>query len=352
MAKGGSAPAPTPPGDTAKADFGAETATSGHAIQHGTPNQFSPAGSVTYDKYNLPEVQLGNGQVVPGGQGVSGVHTSFSPEFQGIFDTLVGRGGGLASNLPTGFNPNIDRGALRQAYVNEGLADVQPEWARQDDARNVMMSERGIPIGSEIWANENNRVGEERGGYLKSLTNQAHAAAAADEAQQFAQQLTEHQSDWGDFTNFYNAVQGMQAGLQGRDSPLIASSLNAPDMAGITARYDQARTNNWMAKQQSANAGMGAGISAIGSILPFLFMSDERLKEDIEPVGELHDGQEPLPIYEWSYKGDPERHIGPMAQDLYETNPELVHMHPSGYLAINANAPTRPTLAALLRAGN
>ena len=66
-----------------------------------------------------------------------------------------------------------------------------------------------------------------------------------------------------------------------------------------------------------------------GNVLGAYMMSDERLKEDIEPIGELHDGQEPLPIYEWSYKGDPERHIGPMAQDLAETNPELVHEHPS-----------------------
>jgi hypothetical protein len=86
----------------------------------------------------------------------------------------------------------------------------------------------------------------------------------------------------------------------------------------------------------------------MGSLLAF---SDERLKEDIEPVGELHDGQEPLPIYAWSYKGDSERHIGPMAQDLAETNPELVYQHPSGYLMIDANAPTRPSLAGLLRAG-
>src|SRR5690242_10575864 len=108
MGKGGSAPAPTPPGETAKADFGADAASAGFGMQHGTPNQYSPAGSVTFDKYNLPEVTLGNGQTVPGGQGVSSVTTAFSPQFQNVFDTLTGKGGGLASQLPTGFNPNIN----------------------------------------------------------------------------------------------------------------------------------------------------------------------------------------------------------------------------------------------------
>jgi hypothetical protein len=107
-----------------------------------------------------------------------------------------------------------------------------------------------------------------------------------------------------------------------------------------------------MAQQQAASAGLGAGLGFLGNIGGAFLMSDERLKEDIEPVGTIHDGQEPLPIYEWSYKGDPERHIGPMAQDLAETNPELVHRHPSGFLMIDAEATTRPTLAALLRAGN
>jgi len=53
------------------------------------------------------------------------------------------------------------------------------------------------------------------------------------------------------------------------------------------------------------------------------FSSDRALKEDIRPV----DGEAVLeklarvPISEWNYKGYPQRHIGPMAQDFHEVFP-------------------------------
>lgn len=322
--KAPSSPPPTPPGETAKADFGAQAATAGFGLQHGTPNQFSPGGSVTFDKYGLPDQSLGNGQTVPGGEGVSGVHTKFSPQFQGIFDRLTSSGASLADQLPhSGFNPDIDTAAFRQSYIDEGLRDVRPEWDRQDDQFKITMSERGIPIGSEIDQNERNRVGEQRGSYVQGLTNQGTQAAAANEAQQFAQQLTEHQVPFSDFSNFYNGVQGMQASLQGRDSPLIAANMKAPDVAGITARYDQANQQRAQMAAQSKNSAMGLFGQLGGGLLGLLGGSDERIKENIEKVGELDDGQN---IYTYQYKGDQTgtSHMGLMAQEVEQRNPDAV----------------------------
>lgn len=63
--------------------------------------------------------------------------------------------------------------------------------------------------------------------------------------------------------------------------------------------------------------GGGSGILGLaGSIF-----SDERLKEDISPVGELADGQ---PIYRYRYIGDNVFRIGLMAQDVEKTNPDAV----------------------------
>ena len=346
MAKGGSAPKPTPPGDTAKADYGADVASAGFGMQHGTPNQFSPAGSVTFDKYNLPDQELGNGKSVPGGQGVSNVYTSFSPEFQEVFDTLTSKGSNLAGLLPSsGFNPDVDARALRQSYINEGISDVQPQWDRDDQARNVMFAERGIPIGSEIYNNEMDRTDEQRGDYRQSLTNQAHSAAAVDESRQFAEQLTEHNVPFSDFANFYNSVQGMQAGLQGRDSPLVASSAPNVDMAGITARYDQQNLANWQAKKQASSAGLGAFLQFAGAGLGLL--SDERAKDNIEPIGETFDGQN---IYSYTYKADPDQktHVGLMAQEVEKVHPEAV-TEIGGVKFVNYDKATN--LASMLRSG-
>lgn len=49
--------------------------------------------------------------------------------------------------------------------------------------------------------------------------------------------------------------------------------------------------------------------------------SDERLKTDIEPVGELYDGTN---IFRYRYKGDATPRIGLMAQEVEKTNPDAV----------------------------
>jgi len=72
--------------------------------------------------------------------------------------------------------------------------------------------------------------------------------------------------------------------------------------------------------------GSGSNIwGAVGSIggglmaaLPFL-LSDENMKEDIEEIDEpkpFTKRLKQLPIKRWRYKGDPVKHIGPMAQDM------------------------------------
>jgi hypothetical protein len=76
----------------------------------------------------------------------------------------------------------------------------------------------------------------------------------------------------------------------------------------------------------SATSGVGdaatAAAGGIGDALSSLMMfSDERLKQDIEPVGELNDGQ---PVYRYRYIGDNIFRIGLMAQDVEKTHPEAV----------------------------
>jgi hypothetical protein len=187
-----------------------------------------------------------------------------------------------------------------------------------------MMSDRGIPIGAEIWNGQQDKILRSHSDYMEDLTSQAHQAAAADELRQFNQQLTQHNTKWNDFANYYNSVQGMLASLQGRDNPLIAANAPNVDMAGITRAYDDARTRQYMAQQGAAGAGMGGLFSGIGSLLGGLFsLSDERAKEDIERVGETDDGQN---IYTFKYKGDPmhKTHMGLMAQEVEQEHPEAV----------------------------
>jgi len=71
--------------------------------------------------------------------------------------------------------------------------------------------------------------------------------------------------------------------------------------------------------------GLGAlkNLGGLGGIGSLFTLSDERAKEDIQPVGKLADGQK---VYSYTYKGDPERtpQIGLLAQEVEEREPDAV----------------------------
>ena len=83
--------------------------------------------------------------------------------------------------------------------------------------------------------------------------------------------------------------------------------------------------------------GPGMQLAGLGMGLYSMF-SDERLKENIEQVGKLNDGQN---VYSYNYKGDPTPQIGLLAQEVAEHHPEAVHVDPaSGFLKVHYGAAT------------
>ena len=77
-------------------------------------------------------------------------------------------------------------------------------------------------------------------------------------------------------------------------------------------------TSNTTAPGPSAGSQIMGGIGALGSIAS---MSDKRMKENIEAVGTLNDGQT---VYRYNFKGDPKTQIGLLAQEVEERNPGAV----------------------------
>lgn len=89
-------------------------------------------------------------------------------------------------------------------------------------------------------------------------------------------------------------------------------------------------------------AGLGGLGNLFGGLGKFMgaggfasLFSDERLKENIKPVGKSHDGQN---IYQYNYKDDPLKRttLGLMAQEVEKVKPEAVHKDPfSGFKMVN-----------------
>ena len=91
------------------------------------------------------------------------------------------------------------------------------------------------------------------------------------------------------------------------------------------------------ASGESVGSILGGVGSILGSLTPF-FLSDRRAKEDIEPVGELNDGQT---VYSYRYKGDPRTQIGLLAQEVERRHPDAVARHPTGMRMVDYRRATR-----------
>jgi hypothetical protein len=69
---------------------------------------------------------------------------------------------------------------------------------------------------------------------------------------------------------------------------------------------------------QSILGGLTSGVGLLGKLG---VLSDERAKENIQPVGKLADGQT---VHAYNYKGDPRTQIGLLAQEVAEKRPQAV----------------------------
>ena len=73
------------------------------------------------------------------------------------------------------------------------------------------------------------------------------------------------------------------------------------------------------------------------SLLGFLTPSDERLKDNMHPIGKSFDGQT---IYRFNYKGDPKTQVGFSAQEVEKNHPEAVYKNEDGLRFVNYDQAT------------
>lgn len=115
------------------------------------------------------------------------------------------------------------------------------------------------------------------------------------------------------------AMQGqgaMQAKQFGAD---ILQNIGNVQAAGIGQR--QANTANILGQGLALGGNLlgSAGLAGLGGIL-----SDKRFKKNIKKIGKLDNG---LNVYSYQYKGDETYHLGVMAQEVEEVNPNAVIEH-------------------------
>lgn len=137
------------------------------------------------------------------------------------------------------------------------------------------------------------------------------------------------------------------AGLGGQQREIDATQTEAARLAQLQAllagvpmdafvgrTVNQNNTGSAQGTGSSTSMGFEANLSDIATLMK---LSDVRLKDDIEFVGTDGEGYRWYDYrYVWDEPGT--RHRGVMAQEVQETNPQAVHVHPSGFLMVDYGA--------------
>jgi hypothetical protein len=182
--------------------------------------------------------------------------------------------------------------------------------AQADESLRTRLANQGIKEGSEAYDREMQNftagTGDSRSRFLLDSYNTGMQTA-----------LTNRNQPINEITALMSGGQVSQPQFMGAQMPTIPTT----DTAGlINANYDQ-RFNRYQLGQQQQQ-GMLGGLFGLGSSL--IMASDERVKENIEPLDFKVNGHN---VYEYDYKGkfdDGERHIGVMAQEVEKKRPDAV----------------------------
>ncbi|MEJ5081050.1 tail fiber domain-containing protein [Ochrobactrum sp. MYb379] len=169
----------------------------------------------------------------------------------------------------------------------------------------------------QMWQNQNQTTQNNN-----ALAGQKYA----DQQTQFNAQNTQRnqylQEQYQQRNQPINEISALLSGAQ-VTNPNFVNSANSQiattDVAGLINQNYQNQLGAWQQQQQQAGGILG-GLFGLGSKL--IGLSDASTKENIRRVGSLDNG---LPIYAYNYKGDSMTHIGLIAQEVEEVNPEAVH---------------------------
>lgn len=311
-----------------------------------TPGQSAALSNLTSDTANLPNF---------GAQGANAIGNLFSSSTQPQVGTLQNAYDTLQSNLGS-----TASGANLNPYSTPGFSDAI-NTAMSDITNQV----KGVYAGS---GRDPSGAGSFAGSLGRGLTQGIAPTIASQYNQNYGNMVNANNSLFSGAGSTASGITNLNqtqlgngiAGITGASSiPGLYTSPDTAQLAAANAQYSQPYSNLAQLLQPStALAGLGSsstgqgtstatnspsllssiqqgmqvgggGLSALASLLA---LSDARLKENIAPVGKLHDGQN---VYSYNMKGDTTPQIGLLAQEVAQHEPDAVAQHPSGALMVN-----------------
>jgi len=256
----------------------------------------------------------------------------------------------LANLLQGGYGQAL--GAFQQQQGVNLAADQANRAALQQTGQSLgQLAQQGYGMGAG--------TAQQLAGYGQNLAGlglQTGQAVAGLGQQQFGQGMTTAQQQaalaqqgYGMGAGTAQALAGLGTGAQGAALQGAQAQLGAGQMqqqteqAGLQALYNQFLQEKgypFQVAQFLANIAMGTGAlsgSTTTTTQPAPFFSDERVKDNVEPIGKTFDGQN---IVKFNYKGSPQKQIGLIAQEVEERHPDAVGLA-GGIKTVDYDAATR-----------
>lgn len=227
------------------------------------------------------------------------------------------------------FNVSASDGARQRAELatyHNYVDMMQPTFNQQADDLQARLVNQGLTVGSEAYQramndlqnNQNNSLQQAvyqavlngQNAYSQSLQDQINASAFSNAAQ----------------SSYINQLlAALQNSISGYDNAMNQYSIQSNSENRIAQ-------NKYLNTQAQLQAGNDFLNSAISSGAKAFMASDERLKENIKPVGKLDNG---LTVYCFNFKGSCTSQIGLIAQEVKEVYPEAVYEGEDGFLKVN-----------------
>lgn len=224
---------------------------------------------------------------------------------------------------------------LEDATYNSAVQRLQPQFDRQRNQLEQRLADQGLPLSSDAYQEEMNRLEESQNEQLSRLALDSVAQGRAEQdrlarlsAALRGQGLNEQLALSSIEQSARQQGFGELGALLGFNTPFVQQSYQPIDVAGITNAGYQNQLGA-LGAQQAASQQQASNLLGAGSLAAFAF-SDARLKENIVKVGEKPD----YGIYEFNYKGDPQRYRGVMAHEIQKVRPDAV-IEFNGYKAVN-----------------
>lgn len=216
----------------------------------------------------------------------------------------------------SGDSTSSDYGSLMKTYDASNILEDDPGYQfRMDEGTKAI--ERQLAASGKYLTPEASKALDEYG--------QNYASNEYSNAYNRNQQNTD---------TIYNRLAGITGtGQSATGSTATAASNYANSTSDLYTQQGNAVTAAAEAARNRGSSFFNTMAGLGGSLGSAAIISDERLKENIKPIGEENGHN----IYEFNYKDDPEKikFIGVMAQEVQKKNPDAVVKKDDGFLAVN-----------------